>query len=435
MLADELERAVGPPPADGQARGRGRRRRAPRVGARREVVHREPPARPRDRRPPPPPAPDPIPEVELALARSAREADTAGLLPPALVEREIAGGDPMGQLEAAGSAESAPAKPLVLRLHAVAAAAEKLAQEMDFEFLFDKSRKLFSIGYRVADGRLDSGYYDLLASEARLDELSGDRSGRGAVVALVPPGTAAHARREGLRARLVVGLDVRVPDARPHHGRPHRQPARGLDAARGRPPDPLRRRARRAVGRVGVRLQRARRQHELPVLELRRHRSRTEARALGGPRDRALRDRARRDDRPRRRGGQLSRAREGGGSRPARLLRGDRLHALAAAGGSQARRRARVHGAPPGHDPRRAGERPDRLEDAAALPLRAARPVRRAPPAGAHSARRQRLAASRRGDRIAEARPGTGRAGAEARSSPRTTRRRAPTSSRTAATP
>ena len=39
---------------------------------------------------------------------------------------------------------------------------------MEFRFLFDTARKLFSIGYRVADGTLDPGCYDLLASEARL---------------------------------------------------------------------------------------------------------------------------------------------------------------------------------------------------------------------------------------------------------------------------
>ena len=39
---------------------------------------------------------------------------------------------------------------------------------MDFGFLFDPVRKLFSLGYRVADGTLDPGYYDLLASEACL---------------------------------------------------------------------------------------------------------------------------------------------------------------------------------------------------------------------------------------------------------------------------
>ena len=44
----------------------------------------------------------------------------------------------------------------------------KFFEEMDFSFLFDKTRKLFSIGYRATDGSLDSSCYDLLASEARL---------------------------------------------------------------------------------------------------------------------------------------------------------------------------------------------------------------------------------------------------------------------------
>ena len=35
-------------------------------------------------------------------------------------------------------------------------------------FFFDKTRKLFSIGYRATDGSLDPNCYDLLASEARL---------------------------------------------------------------------------------------------------------------------------------------------------------------------------------------------------------------------------------------------------------------------------
>src|SRR5437867_11196906 len=43
-----------------------------------------------------------------------------------------------------------------------------MVQAMDFQFLIDPSRKLFSIGYRVADGTLDPSGYDLLASEARL---------------------------------------------------------------------------------------------------------------------------------------------------------------------------------------------------------------------------------------------------------------------------
>jgi cyclic beta-1,2-glucan synthetase len=57
---------------------------------------------------------------------------------------------------------------LVRRLQAIADQAQQLFREMDFSSLFDPTRKLFSIGYRVLDGTLDPSYYDLLASEARL---------------------------------------------------------------------------------------------------------------------------------------------------------------------------------------------------------------------------------------------------------------------------
>jgi len=40
--------------------------------------------------------------------------------------------------------------------------------DMDFSFLFDKSRDLFAIGYNADHQRLDGSFYDLLASEARL---------------------------------------------------------------------------------------------------------------------------------------------------------------------------------------------------------------------------------------------------------------------------
>jgi cyclic beta-1,2-glucan synthetase len=46
--------------------------------------------------------------------------------------------------------------------------ADEMVQGMDFQFLFDPTTKLFSIGYRVADAALDPARYDLLASEARL---------------------------------------------------------------------------------------------------------------------------------------------------------------------------------------------------------------------------------------------------------------------------
>ncbi|HEX4440105.1 MAG TPA: glucoamylase family protein [Thermoanaerobaculia bacterium] len=112
------------------------------------------------------PSRDAYPQMELALARSGREAETAGELSAEFVERERAGfaqADPAAERNEPGGTTA-----LARRLHAIAAASERLAAEMDFEFLFDDSRKLFSIGYRVSDGRLDSGFYDLLASEARL---------------------------------------------------------------------------------------------------------------------------------------------------------------------------------------------------------------------------------------------------------------------------
>lgn len=40
--------------------------------------------------------------------------------------------------------------------------------DAEFLFLYDKRRKLFMIGYGVADHRPDNGFYDLLASESRL---------------------------------------------------------------------------------------------------------------------------------------------------------------------------------------------------------------------------------------------------------------------------
>ena len=46
--------------------------------------------------------------------------------------------------------------------------ADRYVQEMEFGFLFDKNRQVFHIGYNVDAGILDSNYYDLFASEARI---------------------------------------------------------------------------------------------------------------------------------------------------------------------------------------------------------------------------------------------------------------------------
>ncbi len=62
--------------------------------------------------------------------------------------------------------------PQAAHLESLAARASVYFDEMKFGFLYDRKRRLFAIGYRLADGlgaaRLDPSFYDLLASEARL---------------------------------------------------------------------------------------------------------------------------------------------------------------------------------------------------------------------------------------------------------------------------
>ncbi|HEY0105264.1 MAG TPA: glucoamylase family protein [Rhizomicrobium sp.] len=64
--------------------------------------------------------------------------------------------------------DASAAQSAVRRLAAIGELARTMAMAMEFGFLFDPDRQLLSIGYRMADGSLDSNFYDLLASEARL---------------------------------------------------------------------------------------------------------------------------------------------------------------------------------------------------------------------------------------------------------------------------
>jgi cyclic beta-1,2-glucan synthetase len=57
---------------------------------------------------------------------------------------------------------------LLTRLEALAAECAAIVGEMEFGFLYDRTRSLFAIGYRAGSPSLDPSYYDLLASEARL---------------------------------------------------------------------------------------------------------------------------------------------------------------------------------------------------------------------------------------------------------------------------
>ncbi len=55
-----------------------------------------------------------------------------------------------------------------LKLKTLAYQAHDLAHSMDFKFLYDEKRKIFSIGHNVSESRRDESFYDLLASESRL---------------------------------------------------------------------------------------------------------------------------------------------------------------------------------------------------------------------------------------------------------------------------
>ena len=70
--------------------------------------------------------------------------------------------------EAEEPSASRPASTLIRRLVAIADQAQELFRQTEFGFLFEPTRKLLSIGFRVRDGSLDPSFYDLLASEARL---------------------------------------------------------------------------------------------------------------------------------------------------------------------------------------------------------------------------------------------------------------------------
>ena len=82
--------------------------------------------------------------------------------------RELAGADDM---EAGAAGEEAVAGERARRrmaeLENLAALCDAMAV-MDFSFLYDQTRDLFATGYNASEHRLDTGYYDLLASEARL---------------------------------------------------------------------------------------------------------------------------------------------------------------------------------------------------------------------------------------------------------------------------
>ena len=87
--------------------------------------------------------------------------------PPPVRLPEFASIPTLAELAAIDGEWSGPAKARLAAIVRLAAQAIDLS-EMEWDFLFDQTRQVLSIGYNVAERRRDSSYYDLLASEARL---------------------------------------------------------------------------------------------------------------------------------------------------------------------------------------------------------------------------------------------------------------------------
>jgi cyclic beta-1,2-glucan synthetase len=115
-------------------------------------------------------------ESAAALARAASlRGELAAALEDCNAATEAAGPrrETSGWAHALAAALEPGESPIdVSRLHDLAARADRFLDGMDFRFLLDHQRQIFSIGYRLPDadgpGRLDPSFYDLLASEARL---------------------------------------------------------------------------------------------------------------------------------------------------------------------------------------------------------------------------------------------------------------------------
>ena len=214
---------------------------------------------------------------------------------------------------------------------------------------------------------------------------------------LVPARPRPDPCRPRLCTDLVVGIDVRVPHAGPGDARPRQQPPRPDQPAGRGSSDPVRRRARGAVGHLRIRVQRPRHRPDVPVLELRRARPRFEARPQRGCRRRPVRDGAGGDDPTRR----------------PRCATSPGWPRRARAGGTASGRRSTTPpaGSPKGQRSRSsratwpitrdgiggARQRAARPGDGRPLPRRSDRRGDRTAAAGAHAAQRARGPATRRG--------------------------------------
>ena len=94
-----------------------------------------------------------------------------------LAAMEDHGSDAAAKLTKALEQSAGVAADMLSRLSRLARQCDDIVEAMDFSFLFDVERKLFTIGYNVTASRADDSYYDLLASEARLASFVGISKG------------------------------------------------------------------------------------------------------------------------------------------------------------------------------------------------------------------------------------------------------------------
>jgi len=80
------------------------------------------------------------------------------------------------QLSQAAILVSSAANEKILLCHTLARRCDEMAT-IEYEFLYNRPHQLLSIGYNVSEHRRDNGYYDLLASEARLGSFVGIAKG------------------------------------------------------------------------------------------------------------------------------------------------------------------------------------------------------------------------------------------------------------------
>jgi cyclic beta-1,2-glucan synthetase len=98
------------------------------------------------------------------LARQARSlCDEIDTVVPVARHAEVP--PTLAELAAEGVADAAA---LLAQHDLIADECTAMVAVMDFSFLYDDQRQLFTIGYNVVNDRRDGSYYDLLASEARL---------------------------------------------------------------------------------------------------------------------------------------------------------------------------------------------------------------------------------------------------------------------------